>query len=131
MDTMYQQTRAANRIHKPLKDANVKLGSVATDIPGVSGQDMIRALIDCQDDQNQLAELARGRLWENLPALREALCGHLSDHHRFMLGKLMDHLAYLDRQIAQFDQRIEELMRPSQETIQRLMATPGVGLRMA
>jgi transposase len=126
-----EQTRAANRIHKTLEDANIKLGSVATDILGVSGQDMIRALIGGQDDPNQLAELARGRLREKLPALREALRGHLSDHHRFMLGKLMDHLAYLDRQIGQFDQRIEELMRPFQEAIQRLMTMPGVGLRTA
>ena len=126
-----EQTRAANRIHKTLEDANVKLGSVATDILGVSGRDMILALIAGQNDPEQLAELARGRLREKLPQLREALQGHLSEHHRFMLGQLMDHLAYLDRQVAAFDERIEALMRPFQEALQRVMTMPGVGLRTA
>jgi transposase len=126
-----EQTRAANRIHKTLEDANVKLGSVATDILGVSGQRMIRAMIAGQDDPGQLAELARGRLREKVPALREALRGHLTAHHRFMLGQLMGHLEYLDRQIAQFDGRIEELMRPFQVEIERVMTIPGVGLRTA
>ena len=126
-----EQTRAANRIHKTLEDANIKLGSVATDILGVSGQDMIQALIGGQDDPSELAELARGRLREKLPALREALRGHLTGHHRFMLGQLMDHLEYLDGQIARFEERIEELMRPFQPAIQRLMTIPGVGLLTA
>ena len=126
-----EQTRAANRIHKTLEDANVKLGSVATDILGVSGRAMIRALIDGQDDPAQLAELARGRLREKRPQLREALRGHLSDHHRFMLGQLMDHLTYLDQQIGHFDERIEALMIPFEQAVSRLMTMPGVGRRTA
>jgi transposase len=126
-----EQSRVSNRIHKMLEDANIKLGSVATDILGVSGREMIRALIAGQEDPEQLAELARRRLRNKLPELREALRGHLTEHHRFMLRQLMDHLAYLDRQIAAFEQRIEELMRPFQEAIERLMTIPGVGLRTA
>jgi transposase len=126
-----EQSRVSNRIHKTLEDANIKLGSVATDILGVSGRQMIAALIGGQEDPNQLAELARRRLRNKLPQLREALRGHLTEHHRFMLGQLMDHLDYLDRQIAAFDQRIEELMRPFQEAIRRLETIPGVGPRTA
>lgn len=126
-----EQSRVSNRIHKTLEDANIKLGSVATDILGVSGREMIRALIGGEEDPNQLAELARRRLRNKLPELREALRGHLTDHHRFMLRQLMDHLDYLDRQIAAFDQRIEVLMRPFQGAIQRLMTMPGVGLLTA
>ena len=126
-----EQSRVSNRIHKTLEDANIKLSSVATDILGVSGQEMIRALIAGQEDPEQLAELARRRLRNKLPELREALRGHLSEHHRFMLRQLMDHLTYLDRQIAAFEQRIEELMRPFQEPMRRMMTMPGVGLRVA
>lgn len=126
-----EQTRAANRIHKTLEDANVKLGSVATDILGVSGKEMIRALIGGQTDSQALAQLARGRLREKLPQLREALRGHLTSHHRFMLSQLLDHLDHLDCQLAQFDQRIEALMVPFQEAVQRVMTIPGVGLRTA
>ena len=126
-----EQTRVANRIHKTLEDANVKLGSVATDILGVSGKEMIRALVAGQEDPNQLAELARGRLRAKVPDLREALRGHLTPHHRFMLSHLLDHLDYLDSQIAQFDQRIEDLMAPFQQALQRVMTIPGVGPRTA
>ena len=122
-----EQSRVSNRIHKTLEDANIKLGSVATDILGVSGREMIQGLIAGQEDPEQLAELARRRLRHKLPELREALRGHLTEHHRFMLRQLMDHLAYLERQIAAFEQRIEELMRPFQEAIERLTTIPGVG----
>jgi len=122
-----EQSRVSNRIHKTLEDANIKLSSVATDILGVSGREMIRALIGGQNDPAELAELARRRLRNKLPALREALRGHLTEHHRFMLRQLMDHLAYLDKQVAAFEQRIAELMRPFQEQVQRLMTMPGVG----
>ncbi len=126
-----EQTRVANRIHKTLEDANVKLGSVATDILGVSGKEMIRALVAGQDDPVQLATLARGRLRAKVADLREALRGHLTPHHRFMLGRLLDHLDYLDSQIAQFDQRIEDLMAPFQPAVQQLTTIPGIGPRTA
>ncbi len=126
-----EQTRVTNGIHKRLEDAHVKLGSVAWDILGVCGQDMIQGLIGGQDDPDQLAKLACGRLREKLPALQGLLRGHLTAHHRFMLGQLMDHLRYLGRQIRQFDQRIEELMSPFQEAINRLTTIPGVGVRTA
>ena len=122
-----EQSRVSNRIHKTLEDANIKLSSVATDVLGVSGRQMIQALIAGQEDPAELAELARRKLRHKLPQLREALRGHLTEHHRFMLRQLMDHLDYLDRQVGVFEQRIEELMRPLAEQIQRLETIPGVG----
>jgi len=126
-----EQTRVANRIHKTLEDANIKLGSVAADVLGASGKEMIRALIDGQTDPDELAELARGRLRSKLPALREALRGHLTAHHRFMLRQLVDHIEYLQRQVEQFDQRIEELMAPFAPRVAQIMTIPGMGLRTA
>ena len=122
-----EQSRVSNRIHKTLEDANIKLSSVATDVLGVSGRQMIQALMAGQEDPAELAELARRKLRHKLPQLREALRGHLTEHHRFMLRQLMDHLDYLDRQVGVFEQRIEELMRPLAEQIQRLETIPGVG----
>src|SRR5207244_7337161 len=52
----------ANRIQKILEDANIKLASVATNVLGVSGRDMLQALIDGQDDPKVMAELARRKL---------------------------------------------------------------------
>src|SRR6516164_11253773 len=73
-----EQTRLANRIHKVLEDANLKLGAVASDILGKSGRAMLWALIRGERDPEKLAELARGRLRGKIPELNLALEGHFT-----------------------------------------------------
>jgi transposase len=68
-----ERASAANRIQKVLEDANVKLASVATDVLGVSGRDMLEALIAGETDPATLADLARKRLREKIPELQLAL----------------------------------------------------------
>ncbi|MBA3421209.1 MAG: IS110 family transposase, partial [Thermoleophilaceae bacterium] len=70
-----ERTRMVNRLHKVLEDAGVKLACVATDVMGVSGRAMMRALIEGNADPGALAELAKGKLRIKLPALRKALSG--------------------------------------------------------
>ncbi len=71
-----ERTRAANRLHKVLQDAGIKLSSVATDTLGVSGRSMLKALVSGTTDPAVLADLARGQLRKKLPQLRQALTGH-------------------------------------------------------
>jgi transposase len=126
-----EHTRVANRIHKLLEDANIKLGAVASDILGKSGRSMLRALLQGKSDSKEMAELALGRLREKIPQLRQALEGHVTEHHRFVLGRLLAHLSYLENQIEHFSQRISfrlnELL--SAEDQQRLDAVPGIDSR--
>ena len=70
-----ERARTANRIQKVLEDANLKLGSVATDILGVSGRDMLEAIVAGETDAEKLAELARQRLRAKIPAPRLAWKG--------------------------------------------------------
>ena len=77
-----ERASAANRIQKVLEDANIKLARVATDVLGVSGRDRLEALIAGETDPTQRADLARKRLREKIPALRQALQGRVTDHHR-------------------------------------------------
>ena len=126
-----EQTRVANRVHKTLEDANIKLASVASDILGVSGREMIEALIAGVENPQQLAQAARAQLQKKIPQLEQALQGRLREHHRFLLRSLMDHLGDLERQIRRFDERIEELMRPFDEPALRLDAIPGISQRSA
>lgn len=107
-----ERSAAANRIQKVLEDANVKLASVATDVLGVSGRDMLEALIDGETDPTELAELARRRLREKIPQLQLALEGRVTDHHRFLLRMHLDHVAHLEELIACLGVRIEEKMAP-------------------
>jgi transposase len=124
-----EQTRAVNRIHKTLEDANVKLSSVATDIMGVSGREIIEALIAGVTDPDRLAEAARGRLQQKTDRLKLAVEGKVNDHHRFMLRSLMNHVRYLESQIEEFDRRIEDLMRPFAEEAAPLKEVPGLSRR--
>jgi transposase len=126
-----EQTRVANRIHKTLEDANIKLGAVASDVLGKSGRAMLRALLAGERDPDKLAELAEGRMRPKIPVLRLALEGHFTEHHAFVLRRLLDHLDYLDGQIEAFGVRIEDRLRPfvSEQVRVRLDAIPGVNRR--
>jgi transposase len=126
-----EKAAVANRIQKTLEDANIKLGSVATDVLGVSGRAMIRALIAGQEDPDELAELARQRLRRKLPALRTALQGQITEHHRFMLRMLMSQWDSLEGLIAGFSARIEAVMPPFTAAVERLTTIPGVDQRTA
>jgi transposase len=126
-----ERTRVVNRIHKLLEDTNIKLASVASDVLGVSGRDMLAALVRGETDPEKLANLARGRLQEKLAELKRALVGHVTEHHRFLLDQLLDHLARLEAQIERLSQRITETIRPfvDEGTRRRLDKIPGVNQR--
>lgn len=121
----------ANRIQKVLEDANIKLGDVASDVLGVSGRAMIEAIIAGEDDPDHLAELAKRRLRSKIPALKQALHGKVTEHHRFLLRALLDQIDFLGGLIARFDARIEEAMAPFAAAADRLRGIPGVGQQVA
>jgi transposase len=131
--TTLEQQRAAlvNRIHKVLEDANIKLGTVVTDITGVSGRAILQALIDGRTDPIALAALAKGRLRKKLDSLREALTGHVTDHHRFLLRRLMSEHRFLEEEIAAFDTCIQDATRPFDGLVTLLDTTPGINRRTA
>ena len=124
-------SRISNRIQKVLEDANVKLGSVASNVVGVSGRLILEAIIAGQQDPAQLADLARRRLRAKIPQLEQALFGKLTGHHRWMLRLLMDQLQATEQFIARLDERIAELTRPQQPVLEKLDAIPGVDRRLA
>ncbi len=126
-----ERTSVINRIQKVLEDANIKLGSVASNALGVSGRSMIEAIIRGEYDPVKLADLARRRLRKKIPQLQQALCGSVTEHHRFLLRTQMDHLDHLERLIQEYSRRIEEALDPFFETLARLVTIPGVDLRVA
>jgi len=126
-----QRTAEVNRVHKVLEGANIKLGSVATDILGKSGRAMLERLVAGETDPTVLAELAKGRLREKLPELAAALRGDMGSHQRFMLRELLDHISHLDQMIDRLEAAIDERMRPVQDDLDRLATTPGIGQRSA
>jgi transposase len=107
-----ERQREVNRLHKALEDAGIKLDCVAADILGKSGRDMLDALVAGTTDPAVLAELARRQMRKKIPALREALAGHVDDHHRLWIGSILRHIDFLDEQVDQLSAAIEAQIRP-------------------
>jgi len=119
----------ANRLHKVLEDAGIKLAVVASDVLGVSGRQMLDALLSGTRDPEVLAELARGRMRAKLPALRQALAGNLKPHHALIITHILAHLDYLDETIAALTAEIEQRLTPFAHKAENLCTIPGVAAR--
>jgi transposase len=120
-------TSEKNRIQKLLEDANLKLGSVLSDVFGASGRAMLWALVQGVTDPEKVAELARYSLRKKIPAIRQALVGGmLTPHHCFVVRQALDHIDYLHAQMAQLDEQIAESLKPYQAQYQLLQSMPGI-----
>jgi transposase len=126
-----ERTREANRIQKVLEDANIKLAAVASDVLGVSGRQMLEAIIAGETDPRVLADLAKRKLRRKQAELEQALTGRVQAHHRLLLRELLDHVDYLDRAIARASAVIEARTRPFAAALALLCSIPGVKQRTA
>lgn len=126
-----ERVNLANRLQKVLESANIKLGSVASNVLGVSGRAMLEALIAGQASPEEMADLAKKRLREKREELAKALEGRVKPHHRFVLTELLCQIDSLDETLARFDEQIEAYCRPFEEAIALVDTIPGVGRRGA
>ena len=125
------QGREKNRVEKLLEDAQIKLSVVASDIFGVSGRDMMAALIAGERNPQVLAQMARSRMRTKIPQLEEAFVGYFTDHHRFLLAKMLARIDALDADIADLETQIEAQIAPFAPAVARLDEIPGVGATAA
>jgi len=122
----HDHTRIANRLHKVLQDADLKLSSVMSDLLGVSGRQILSQLAKGNCDPVALADLARANLRGKLPQLRQALSGRFNAHHAFLLSRLLADLDNTEEAMAQVAQRIEAQLVPFAAELERLCTIPGV-----
>jgi transposase len=126
-----QRADECNRIQKLLENCNIKLASVASNVLGASGRDMLKALSEGLDSPGVLANLARGRLRDKLPELEEALRGVMSDTQRWLLREQLRKVSELDEAILRLDAKIGALCLPFGEALALLDQIPGVSQRTA
>jgi transposase len=127
------QTRgqSKNRVHKLLEDANIKLSGVVSDLFGVTGRRILAALVAGERTPQVLASSALGTLKGKRPQLELALAGQCTAHHGRLLALLLELIEVLDRQIADLDRQIGELVAPMQAQIEQLDSIPGVDVTAA
>ncbi len=121
-----ERAREAQRLEKLLEDSGIKLSAVASDILGVSGRLMLDSLIAGDRDPEALADLAKRRLRNKIPALTEALSGRFNEHHAFLAQV---HLDLIDRHTDAIDKltaRIEVMMEPFQGFHDLICTIPGI-----
>jgi transposase len=122
------RTAEKRRAAKLPEDAQIRLSVVATGIFGVSGPDMMAAPAAGERNPRVLAQLARRTLRKKITLLEEAFTGHFTDHHAFLLGKMLARVDAISGDVAALDARIEEQIAPFAETMARLDEIPGISL---
>jgi transposase len=123
---MESQAAERNRLLKLLETANIKLASVASDVFGVSGRAMLKALIEGNASAEEMAALAKGQLRRKRAELVLALDGKMKEHHRFLLAMQLRRLEAAEQDVAALDLRIAERLEPYRAQHALLMQIPGV-----
>ena len=127
VDLLAERTAEKQRVEKLLEDALIKLSAVVSDLFGVSGRAIMAALIAGQRDPAVLAGLARGSLRSKTARLTEALTGRFTDHHAFLLDRMLNRIDGITADIATVQARIEGQLGELAPAVARLDAIPGVG----
>ena len=126
-DLVAARTAEKSRVEK-LLEAQIKLSVVATDIFGVSGRDMLAALVAGERDPKILAQLARKTVRKKYSLLEEAFTGYFTDHHGFLLAQMLHRVDAITADIAALDARVEAEAAPFAPAIARLDEIPGISL---
>jgi transposase len=122
-----EMTRQKNRVQKTLQDANIKLSSVMTDVFGVSGDAMVRALLEKDEfTQEDIESMAKGKLKKKTDLLMKAMDGRVTEHHRFLLITHFKHIDFLAKQISEFDKRIYSKLEPYRKEFEDIQTAPGL-----
>ena len=124
-----QRSHTVQRIQKLLEGANIKLSDVASDVVGVSGMAMLRAMAEGEEDLERLSQMAKSQLRNKRDELKRALRGSFGAHQRFLLRNQLDFLEFLDLKIAELNQEVERRLHPFDVVLERLRQIPGIGPR--
>jgi hypothetical protein len=111
------------------ESANIKIDSVASDLFGVTGQNLITLLMTGPEDISleDIEHCARGSLRDKVAELHRSIQGFFEEHHRFQLTGLMHVISTLERENASIDARMRELMQEHNDLIRRMDEVPGIG----
>lgn len=124
---MDMKVMVRNQLEATLEDARIKLDTVVSDLLGVTGVRILQALSEGETDVDKLADLADRRVKATREQMCEALKGRVGPEHQRMLAMALEHLALLDRQIAELEVEAAEAMKAHEDVVVRLCEVPGIG----
>jgi len=124
-----ERAQQANRLHKVLEAANIKLATVASEVLGTSARAMVEALIAGETNVAVIAVIAahaRRRMRAKIPQLQRALTGRLQPHHRFLLRAILTHSDFLHMAVSHVTQEIEQRLLADEDAVRLLQTIPGI-----
>lgn len=122
-----ERVQLQNQIESLLEEGRIKLSSVISDLLGVSGQKILRALAKGENDPEKLAMLGDKTLKCGLPALVDALTGAMGDIHRKLLSQQLDRIELIEGQIEELNKLAASRMQTYRSAVTRLVEIPGIG----
>ena len=126
-----EKVQLQNQIESLLEEGRIKLSSVITDLLGVSGRRILRAMAQGETSPEALAALGDRHLKCGLPALLDALTGSMGDIHCRLLTQHLDRIDLIDRQIEELNKLAATQMQKYQDAVTRLIEIPGIGAEAA
>jgi transposase len=120
------QASERRRLVKLLEMVDIKLASVLSDVLGVTGRAILRALIAGDQTPAEMARLAQGAVRRKLPQLIEALGGRLDHHHRRILSIQLARVEAAEADIAAIDEDIAVHLAPYDAEVGMLIEIPGI-----
>lgn len=98
-------------MQKALTQMNVQLANVVSDITGVTGMRIIRAIVKGEREPKRLAAMRDWRSKNDEETIAKALEGHYQAHHVFALQQAVELLDFYHQQISHCDQQIADYLR--------------------
>lgn len=100
-----------HRIQKSLEQMNLQLHKVLSDISGVSGMRILRAIVSGTTDPRALSQMAEGCIKATPREVEEALQGHYREQHILMIDQSLKTFDFLHERIRECDLAIEQVMK--------------------
>ena len=126
-----QRTAEKNRLQNTLEDANIKLGSVISDVFGKTGIAIIEKLSEGESDPVTLSGLAKGSLVKKKDLLQQALHGRFTEHHQFMLQLILNTIGHINEVIETLEKRMDCYLMQMKNDVTLLQTIPGVSKQVA
>jgi transposase len=126
-----ERAREVTRIQKILEGANIKLASVASNIMGVSGRNMLNAIVNGNIDPVSLSQMAKAALRGKIPELQQALTGLIGEHQKMILKSQLSHIDFLDSHIEELSREVARRLESDNEIIEILDTIPGINRKAA
>ncbi len=128
---IHQRTAEKNRLQNVLEDANIKLGSVVSDVFGKTGMAIIEALSYGETDEVYLSSLAKGSLKAKKDLLQLSLESKFTSHHQFMLRLILKSICSIETLISDVEQEMDKYLDMMRLEVQLLQTIPGVSKLIA